>query len=235
MKTRLKINGVIIVLGLLAIVLFPRVFLRANRINCLGEITEVAGIAFILLGQIVRTSSRGYKAEHSKEGQALIQGGPYAVVRNPMYLGIFLIGTGILLILFQLWVAVIFLCLFLLRYFTLIFKEERKLKAAFPDEYPLYQKKAPRFFPSFHTLIYKDIAECLPLKTKWLKREAWTMFAVLFGVILFELWSDIKNEGIAAYLKEELWVAVTFALFLLAAAYLVKRTAFMEKNGTSKS
>ena len=97
MKKRLKINGIIIFFIVLLIAFSPGIFFRKEIVPTYwDEIAEIFGIAVILLGQIIRVSGRGYKAEKSKNGRALIQDGPYAISRNPMYLGILLIGIGII-------------------------------------------------------------------------------------------------------------------------------------------
>jgi hydrogenase maturation factor HypF (carbamoyltransferase family) len=80
--------------------------------DILDDTMEIFGIALILLGQIFRVSGRGYKAEQSQQGQVLIEGGPYILVRNPMYLGILLIGLGIVLMLFNWWVICFFIIFF---------------------------------------------------------------------------------------------------------------------------
>ncbi|MDP2831013.1 MAG: hypothetical protein Q8O02_02035, partial [Candidatus Omnitrophota bacterium] len=73
MKKRLKFNGIIMVSAALVVAFFPRFFLRAYSGGIREEILEALGFALILLGQIIRVSARGYKAEHSRDSQALIQ------------------------------------------------------------------------------------------------------------------------------------------------------------------
>ncbi|MCX5669261.1 MAG: hypothetical protein NTX89_03995, partial [Candidatus Omnitrophica bacterium] len=122
MKKRLKVNGIIMGFSALVIVFFPKFFLRIYSGSIQEKILEVLGFTFILLGQIIRVSARGYKAEHSLDSRALIQGGPYQVVRNPMYLGIFLIGLGVVLAVFRWWAAVVFAVVFIMRYILLIYQ-----------------------------------------------------------------------------------------------------------------
>lgn len=236
MKRRIKVNGLIIFVMFLIIIIFPRVFLRSDRAeNYFDEIVEIFGVGVMLLGQIVRVSSRGYKSEHSCNGHALIQGGPYALVRNPMYLGIILIGLGIVLMLFNWWVALIFLVIFSIRYVTLIVKEEKELLGFFPEEYPLYMKRSPRILPSIATLLSMDIAEYLPLKLSWLKKEIASIVAVLLLTLLLESWKDIRSEGLAEYLKEAMFISATIALFILMVIYLNSMTAQNKENGSDKN
>lgn len=235
MKRRLKINGVIMFCGFLLIAVFPNTFFRNEKPFSLDAIAEVFGIAFILLGQIVRVSARGYKSEHSPKGNVLIQGGPYTLVRNPMYLGILLIGLGIVAMLFKWWVVCFFLLIFITRYLLLIFKEEKKLETLFPQDYPDYRKQVPRIFPSMTMLLQKDISEYLPLKLPWLQKEIGSILAVLLITILLESREDIQNRGLGAYLKEAIAIIITIALFIGLVIYLSKKTNGLKKDVPSKS
>lgn len=225
MKKRLKINGVIVFIAVISSILFPTIFLRQSMGSFLDEVLSVFGIAFILLGQLFRVSSRGYKSEHSQQGYALIQGGPYTLVRNPMYLGIFLIGLGIVLILFKWWAICIFLLVFIARYILLIFEEEKKLRAIFPKDYQAYQQKVPRIIPSLAMILQKDIVEYLPLKLSWLKKEMPSVIPVLGAVILLKSWKNIRNEGWQALPLELVMVFMIIILFASLFIYLKNKTA----------
>ena len=234
MKRRLKINGVIAVCAGLLAVAFPALFLRPDRFTFFDHILETFGIVFILFGQTLRASARGYKSEYSRNGQALIQGGPYTLVRNPMYLGIFLIGLGIILLLFKLWTLCIFLLFFILRYLLLISKEECKLSLLFPQEYRDYCKKVPRIMPSFTYISKTEISEYLPLRPSWLKKEIGSILAVLLIVLFIESWEDIRNMGILVYLKEAAGIFFILVLFICLIVYLNKRTDSQKENVSIK-
>ncbi|MBM3243381.1 MAG: hypothetical protein FJZ12_00890 [Candidatus Omnitrophica bacterium] len=79
----------------------PGIFFRRPNHNFMNIISEIFGFSFVLLGQLIRISARGLKAENSQNGNRLIKKGPYSLVRNPMYLGIVLISLGVVLILFK--------------------------------------------------------------------------------------------------------------------------------------
>ena len=225
MKKRLKINGIIMGCAALVIVFFPRLFLRDYSSGNREIIMEVLGFAFILLGQIIRVSARGYKAEHSRDSQALIQGGPYQVVRNPMYLGIFLIGLGVVLAVFKWWAVVVFIAVFIIRYVLLIYTEEKKLGAMFPQSYPEYCRKVPRIFPALSSLINLDIIEYLPIKIIWFKKEIGSILTLLLLTLLVESWGDIVKEGFRIYLQQSVWIFLTFVLFIIFVVLLSKRTS----------
>jgi protein-S-isoprenylcysteine O-methyltransferase Ste14 len=233
MKKRLKINGLVMFFATLLLAAFPAVFLRKDISGSSDSIAEIFGIALILLGQLIRVSARGYKSEHSQNGNVLIKGGPYSLVRNPMYLGIFLIGLGVVLMLFQWWVVMIFIVFFVIRYLLLIYQEERKLKILFPGSYTAYCKDVPhRMRPSINALLERDVFEYIPIKLKWLKKEIGSIIAVLFLVLLLESWEDIKRGGIAEYLKELIGISAVIVLFICLVGYLNRRT--LNQNGSGK-
>jgi protein-S-isoprenylcysteine O-methyltransferase Ste14 len=235
MKKRLKINGVIIACAIFLVAFFPKIFFRNNTIGGMEEYIEILGFSLILLGQIIRVSARGYKAEHSCESQALIQAGPYQIVRNPMYLGIFLIGLGVVMAVFRWWAAVIFIIIFIVRYIMLIYKEERKLLAAFPEAYKDYCKRVPRIVPALSTIIRLDISEYLPIKLVWFEKEIGSILTLLLLTLLIESWEDIVREGFKAYIVQSVWLFITFGLFLIFIVLLSRRTYKRNGNASDKS
>ena len=233
MKKRLKINGIIMGFAALAIAFFPRFFLRAYSGSIQEEILETLGFAFILLGQIIRVSARGYKAEHSQDSRALIQGGPYQVVRNPMYLGIFLIGLGVVLAVFRWWAIVVFIMVFIIRYILLIYQEEKKLRLMFPQAYPEYCRKVPRILPALSSIISLDISEYLPIRMVWFKKEIGSISTLLLLTLLVESWEDIAREGVRVYLQQSVWLFLTFILFTIFVILLSDRTTKQNENSTN--
>ena len=218
MKKRLKINGFIIFLNVVALAVFPKVFLRQlPKEDIWNQIAEIMGICFILAGQIIRVSARGFKSEQSNNGRDLVQGGPYSLVRNPMYLGILLIGIGVVLMLFNWWVVGIFTSVFVIRYAMLTFNEEAKLRALFSDRYKDYCNRVPRLIPLPTRIFSKDIAEYLPIKLAWFYREIGSIATLLFVVLFIKSWKDLGIEGLAVIL-------VVIVIFVLLVLWLDKRT-----------
>ncbi|MDO8661693.1 MAG: isoprenylcysteine carboxylmethyltransferase family protein [Candidatus Omnitrophota bacterium] len=188
MKKRVKINGMIIALAFILVVVFHRLFFRAAALGWQENVLRIIGLVSLLLGQVIRVSARGYKSEYSKNSHALIEGGPYQIVRNPMYLGILLIGLGVVLMLFNWWVAFLFLFVFLSRYLPLIFTEEKKLRSMFPGTYEVYCRRVPRIIPWLSSLVKIRVKEYLPIKPAWFKKEINSIVALLVLILLFFLW-----------------------------------------------
>lgn len=224
-------------LAFIVILIFPAIFLRKPELVATfwDEAAEIFGVAFILLGQLFRVSARGFKAENSKEGNALVQGGPYTLVRNPMYLGIFLIGLGVVLVLFKWWVLIIFLLVSVIRYIPLTVKEEKKLTQLFPETYQAYCKKVPqRFIPSLGAIFDRDIKDYLPLKLAWIKKEVGSILAVLLVTLLIESWMDISRRGVVVYLNETKGLIAVILLFILLVLYLNKRTNQLNNEASKR-
>lgn len=230
MKKRLKTNGIIMVIAALTVALFPAFFFRSDASGAWERCLRIFGVSFILLGQLFRTSGRGYKSEHSQRGASLIQGGPYSLVRNPMYAGILLIGIGVVLMLFKWWVACVFLIIFIIRYLSLTFAEEKKLKALFGREYVSYQERVPRIIPTPGSLFRQDAGVFLPLKPSWIKKEIGTILAVLLGTLVVGSWRQAQGAGLQEFFSEALWLLAVVLLFIALAGYLIKRTRASEKN-----
>jgi protein-S-isoprenylcysteine O-methyltransferase Ste14 len=109
---------------------------------------KAAGLCLVLTGLGVRAWAAGFAGRHTRsskiEGSKLATGGPYAHVRNPIYLGSVILGFGIVLLIGdrRLWApcALTFLAL----YFGLIPAEEEFLSQKFQGEYEAYCRHVPR-------------------------------------------------------------------------------------------
>ena len=83
------------------------------------------------------------------EGHELITQGPYAVVRNPIYLGMFglMVATG--LVFTTWWVLLIAVTAFLIGNQVRIRAEENLLRETFGSRFDDYARRVPAFFPRF--------------------------------------------------------------------------------------
>ena len=118
----------------------------------------------------------------------------------------------------------IFILIFVIRYLLLIYKEEKKLLTAFPVAYREYCKKVPRIFPSLSNMVEMDISDYLPIKIVWFRKEISSIIALLLFVLFVESWEDIVKKGIMVYLKQSVWLFLTFMLFTILVILLSRRT-----------
>ena len=89
---------------------------------------------------------RGYAAGYVKKNQELTTTGPYAHVRNPLYLGSILIAAGFAVALESWAVGAALAVMFVAIYVPVIASEERFLRATFPA-FEEYCRRVPRLIP----------------------------------------------------------------------------------------
>ena len=97
-------------------------------------------------GEAIRIWSAG----HLRKEEILTTGGPYRAVRNPLYIGSFLIAIGFAAIAGSLWIWLMVLAYFILCYIPVVRFEENILREKFPNHFPRYAKEVPAFVPSLH-------------------------------------------------------------------------------------
>jgi len=73
--------------------------------------------------------------------------GPYAHIRNPLYLGSFMLGAGVMVAGGQWVFGVAFLVLFLLVYRVTVLREAKELEARFGASYRTYAAQVPTVLP----------------------------------------------------------------------------------------
>lgn len=83
------------------------------------------------------------------QGHELITQGPYAMVRNPIYLGMFglIVGTG--LAFSRWWALLMAVVFFLIGNHVRIRAEEKLLRETFGAQFDDYARRVPAFFPGF--------------------------------------------------------------------------------------
>ena len=89
---------------------------------------------------------RAYASGYVKKNLELTTTGPYAYVRNPLYLGSILIAAGFAVALMSWPVALALAIMFIAIYVPVIASEERFLRATFP-EFAEYCRRVPRLIP----------------------------------------------------------------------------------------
>ena len=105
-----------------------------------------AAVAWSLVLVLPGLWLRAYAAGYVKKNRELTQTGPYAYVRNPLYLGSMLLADGFALALLSWPVALVLAIGFTVIYVPVIASEERFLRATFPD-FDAYCRRVPRLIP----------------------------------------------------------------------------------------
>ena len=144
--------------------------------------TLLAGLGVLLLGGLFRIWAIrhiGHRARtHSQKTRPLVATGPYAAVRNPLYLANILIASGFTLATGLLWYAPILAVLLLLHYHLVVRCEEAGLKERHPEAYTTYMASTPRWFP------------------KLFRRDVWSPAIFPLGECLYREKSGILGVGV---------------------------------------
>jgi protein-S-isoprenylcysteine O-methyltransferase Ste14 len=142
------------------------------------------GTVFALLGIFVRAVASG----HVEKNRVLATSGPYAYVRNPLYVGSIIIGIGFAMAARDLWIAIAILVLFFAVYLPVIRSEEAFLRTQF-EEYADYARRVPGLLP--HTLLFRQITEGFSRELYFKHREYNSLLgaaAMLTALVIKILW-----------------------------------------------
>ena len=103
----------------------------------------MVGGSLALLGVLLR----GWAAGHLSKEEVLCTSGPYALTRNPLYLGSFWIGTGFTVSGGHILFVVLFLLFFGWIYVRTMRCEEAILRANFGEAFERWRRDVPLFLP----------------------------------------------------------------------------------------
>lgn len=113
-------------------------------LQIVGVVLTVGGAAFAMWARVYL--GRNWSAVPAlKEGHELVTGGPYHIVRNPIYTGILfgLLGSALA-------AGLIFWIIFIVcavAFVARVFAEDKLMKQQFPDTYPAYRRKTKALIP----------------------------------------------------------------------------------------
>jgi protein-S-isoprenylcysteine O-methyltransferase Ste14 len=112
----------------------------------------LCGTVLALLGILFRALAAG----HVKKDRELTTTGPYAFVRNPLYVGSIVIGIGFAIAACDVWVGIVLALYFFIVYVPVIRAEEVYLRSQFAG-YPEYMQQVPSLMP--RTLWFKGVTD----------------------------------------------------------------------------
>ena len=114
--------------------------------------------------------------------------GPYAYVRNPLYLGSMILATGFAVAARDVWVGIAMVAMFVLIYVPVIRGEETFLRKQFPG-YDEYAQRVPSLLP--RRVLFRQTIAGFSRELYWQHREynallgAAAMLAALVAKILW--------------------------------------------------
>jgi protein-S-isoprenylcysteine O-methyltransferase Ste14 len=147
----------------------------------------VTGISVILViaGLILRAWAAGYAGNHTRtsniEAGKLATSGPYAFVRNPIYLGSIVLGIGMVGVIGDWRLSPLCIATFTALYFVIIPAEEEFLHSEHPLEYKVYCRNVRRLLPRFMPWAGAE-------RTSFAWQPAlgeWQTMVILFSILAF--------------------------------------------------
>jgi len=111
----------------------------------------IVGFALIAVGEAIRlagvAAAGTVTRRRSRTVQRLVTYGIFSWMRNPLYVGNFLIWMGFTVISGVLWFLPIAIVLFAIEYTLIVRYEEGVLESIFGEEYLRYKSRTPRWIP----------------------------------------------------------------------------------------
>ncbi len=132
----------------------------------------ILSLILVTIGELIRIWASG----HLQKEKILTTGGPYRFIRNPLYLGSFLIAIGFGLVCGSIWVWILIVAYFVLVYIPVIKYEEMTLREKF-QEYPAYANQVPAFYPTLSP--YSTSTTQFSYRQAWRNRE----YNAVLGII----------------------------------------------------
>lgn len=144
-------------------------------------------IAIGLLITIPGIALRALASGHVKKNEELTTTGPYAYVRNPLYLGSLIMAIGFAIAAQSVWVLVIIMVMFFAIYLPVIRGEEAYLRGVFPS-FDAYSQNVPRLWPRLRP--YGDGAAGFSSRLYWRHREYNAVLgtAAILAALVVKLW-----------------------------------------------
>ena len=130
------------------------VFVHAGETR--GPWVSAAGALLVAMGQGVRLWAVRHIGTISRTRAnrygPLISDGPYALVRNPLYIGNFFLWIGFVVWSGLVWMAPVALVIFLLEYVAITGFEAALLREKYPEAYAAYAAAVPAWLPKASNL-----------------------------------------------------------------------------------
>lgn len=150
-----------------------------------------AGFLIAMIGELIRFWGVSWAGSETRTtgavgGTNLIISGPFAYVRNPLYVGNILMyfGLGVMSFAVFPYLQIIAISFFILQYHLIVGEEESFLEKKFGEQYKRFVENVPRFFPRLTP--YKDENNIQPKVSfsNGFKSEIRTLQAFIIVIIL---------------------------------------------------
>ena len=152
-------------------------------------VSVLVGAIPLILGEFLRLWAVGYAGGATRSrtlGAAsdLVTTGPYAHVRNPLYLGNLLLSLGVCVIANVYWMIAVLLVGYFVQYLPIIASEEAYLREFCGTTYQSYYTVVPRFIPRLRSYATPSIHSFSFSRALKAEKRTLTAIACVIGLIV---------------------------------------------------
>jgi len=160
------------------------------------------GFFTALIGELIRFWGVSWAGSETRTtggvgGTYLVISGPFAHVRNPLYIGNILmyLGLGVMSMSLFPYLQIVAIIFFIVQYHVIVKEEERFLEKKFGNDYQKFLKNVPRFFPRLTKYIDSSIPQPVYKISAGLKSEIRTLqaFSIVILMILVKWYLRVNN------------------------------------------
>jgi len=120
-----------------------------------SDVPIVVGIFIVIGGEVLRLWAVHHIGAISRTRSdrlgPLVSSGPFAIVRNPLYLGNIALWVGFAVTARLVWAVPLFIAVLGAEYHAIVRWEEHLLEARRGEEYRAYAARVPRWIPGLHS------------------------------------------------------------------------------------
>ncbi len=168
-----------------------------------ATVTSLAvGFAIAFIGELIRLWGVSWAGSETRTtggvgGSFLVISGPFAHVRNPLYVGNILmyLGLGIMSMSLFPYLQIVAILFFIMQYLFIVKEEEEFLKIKFSSDYKKYLENVPRFGWRLKPYKVESILQPEFILSKGLKSETRTLqaFGTAALLIIIKWYLSINN------------------------------------------
>lgn len=188
-----------------------------------NPILNVFGFLLALSGATTRIVSVGYAKpltsgrENYLKAESINTRGVYSIVRNPLYVGNFLIYNGVLLAYASPAALGFFNAFFIVNYYFIILAEENYLEHQFGEDYREYRRTVPKVIPKF-TLYRKNDRPFSFVRVVYKEKNTTFYWIFFYAVSLLVKQYKLNDGTIENFWWHAVPVLALFALGLILSA-----------------
>lgn len=180
-----------VVVLLVALVLFSRPGHLLGIPKWVDPVCELLGYAMLVVATLWRIWCALFIAG-TKNGE-LSSGGPYSVVRNPLYIGNFLGLVGFGFAIQQPVLAILLGAVFAIGYPSVVAREEADLNRIFGERYREYCAQVPRWLPNWS--LYRE-PDSLTLSPRFVRKAILDAMWFLWAFGIWEFFDALNEFGL---------------------------------------